>query len=407
MEWSVSRQSRRLVSGALSNCALARDFDARPERISLALVFGLLVATTLATPANSLEARAVHNPLAWFAPEIPVPDEALERMGRREVVSWMLPAEGDELALFVGSAIRTDARSLVGEVSRTEQLWTGKHVPHAVRFSTPPRIEDVAALVLGADDLEALRRCQPRDCDVKLSEPEIARMRAAIERAPASWQAAAQDEFRRIVVDRATAYLAEGRRSFLPYLDKSLPVDSQRAFEDMMRGMPLVSRRLPSLASYFDDYPNASRSQIRSFLLWMETTYTPKPTIQIIHTVILTPDQNDRAAPEVVVVRRQVYATHYVNALLSISALMRDGRDPSQRYLVYVNRSKLDGLRGWLRGVKRHFVEDRVRQSAEALFEVQRRRIEELQTSSGDEAAARHDRLRTRFALRREAVRER
>jgi hypothetical protein len=71
-----------------------------------------------------------------------------------------------------------------------------------------------------------------------------------------------------------------------------------------------------------------------------------------------------------------VYATHYISALLSISALLRDERDPSRQYLAYMNRSKLDGLRGWLQGVKRHFVEGRVRSSAEALFETQRQRIE-------------------------------
>jgi hypothetical protein len=297
-------------------------------------------------------------------------------MDRREVISRMLPADGDELALLVGSTIRADARSFAREIVRNERLWSGKHVPHVVRFSTPPRIEDVAQLTLGSDDLDALRTCTPGDCDIKLSQAEIERVTSAIDRTPADWQAAARDEFRRIVVDRAATYLAKGQRGFPPYVDKSVPVDPQGAFEDVMRQMPLVTRRLPSLVSYFDEYPKTSRLKAQSFLFWIETTYTPKPTIQIIHEVTFTPDRSDRSTPEVIVARRQVYATHYISALLSISALLRDERDPSRRYLAYMNRSKLDGLGGWLHGVKRHFVEGRVRNSAEALFEAQRQRIE-------------------------------
>lgn len=356
--------------------------------MSMTLVLmALLLVTTIHPSAISSDNRAANHPLAWLAPDVTIPNDALERMDRREVVSWMLPADGDELALFVGSSTRTDARSFAGEIGRSARLWSGKHVRHAARFSTPPRIEDVAQLALEDSDLDALRRCKPHDCDVKLSEAEIERVTAAIERAPASWQAAAQDEFRRIIVDRAATYLAHGRRSFQPWVDKSAPVDPQHAFEDVIRQMPLVARRLPFLVSYFDGYPKTSHPEMQSFLFWMETTYTPKPTIQIIHAATHIPDQSDSLAPEVIVVWRQVYATHYVNALLSISALVRDERDPSRRYLVYVNRSQLDGLQGWLRGVKRHFVEGRVRKSAEELFDAQRRRIEGTQAPSSGEAS--------------------
>lgn len=363
--------------------AYAQSCMSMSRRLALA---PLLLVTAMHALVISSDSRGANHPLAWFAPDVEIPDHALERMDRREVVSWTLPADGDELALFVGSTIRTDARSFAGEIGRNARLWSGKHVRHAVRFSTPPRIEDVAQLVLGSSDLDALRRCRPGDCDVKLSEVEIERVTTAIERAPTAWQAAAQEEFRRIIVDRAATYLARGRRSFQPWVDRSPPVDPQHAFEDVIRQMPLVTRRLPFLVSYFDEYPKTSHPELQSFLFWMETTYTPKPTVQIIHAATLGPGQDDRLAPEVIVVWRQVYATHYVNALLSISALVRDERDPSRRYLVYVNRSKLDGLRGWLRGVKRHFVEGRVRQSAEALFEVQRQRIEGIQAPSSDEA---------------------
>jgi hypothetical protein len=384
MGLSISGRARRVANGARIHL-LPQQFGARPAPIGTTLVLAsLLLVTSVDAPATSAQSRAADHPFAWFAPALSIPDDALERMDRREVVSWMLPADGDELALFVGSAIRTDARSFVGEIGRNERLWSGKQVRHVMRFSTPPRIENVAKLVLESGDLNALRRCTPGDCDIKLSEPEIERVRAAIAGAPTSWQAAAQDEFRRIVLDRAATYLAQGHRGFQPYADKSPPVDLQRAFEGAVRQMPLVMRRLPSLVSYFDEYPRASRPQLQSFLFWMETTYTPKPTIQIIHAVTLRTDQGDGSAPEVIVAWRQVYATHYINALVSISALVRDDRDPSRRFLVYVNRSKLDGLGGWLRGVKRHFVERRVRESAEALFEAQRQQIEGSAASSGE-----------------------
>jgi hypothetical protein len=332
------------------------------------------VSSVVASPVVSSHVATTGDPFAWLRPDISVSEDSLRRMDQRDVVSWMLPSDGDDLALFVGSTIRTDARSFGRAIDRPERLWSGPQVRHIVRFSTPPGVEDVAQLALDDRDLDSLRTCRPGDCDVKLSEPEIARVKAAIERSHGAWQTAAQDEFRRIVLDRATAYLARGQRGFEPYVDKA-PVDPQRAFEDVVRQMALVTTRLPELASYFDEFPRTSRLRARSFLFWLETTYTPKPTIQIVHAVAFEPESTGRT-PEVVVAWRQVYSTHYVNALLSISALLRDERDPSRRYLAYVNHSTLDGLQGWLRGMKRHLVEGRVRDTAEALFEAQRQQIE-------------------------------
>ena len=109
----------------------------------------------------------------------------------------------------------------------------------------------------------------------------------------------------------------------------------------------------------------------------MKTTFTPRPIIQAVQVVIIPKPDGEAGNVEVLVISRQVFATHYVDGSLSVSALLSDPADPSRRYLAYVNRTAVDALGGWLTGIKRFFLERRVRGAARALFHTQRERIEQ------------------------------
>jgi hypothetical protein len=162
----------------------------------------------------------------------------------------------------------------------------------------------------------------------------------------------------------------------------------QDAYEDIARNMPALTERAPQLARYLHEFPAGALPHAESYLFWLKTTSTPKPMIQILHTIILASDRSTAAAPAVLVASRQVYATHYVNGWLSLSALMQDPQAPGRRYLAYLSRSHVDGLEGWGGGLMRFFVERRVRERAEELFEAQRRRIESYGSRQGQQPRA-------------------
>lgn len=72
---------------------------------------------------------------------------------------------------------------------------------------------------------------------------------------------------------------------------------------------------------------------------------------------------------------RQIFATHYLNASLGVTALMR-GAPGGPNYLVYVNRSELDVLDGPFAGLIRWFIGKRLKAEAAGALVGLRRRLE-------------------------------
>ena len=81
--------------------------------------------------------------------------------------------------------------------------------------------------------------------------------------------------------------------------------------------------------------------------------------------------------PQAIVVSKQVYATHYRNASLTMTAVVADGE---ARYLVYINRSQIDAFRGLFGGFVRRAVEQRVLAEVPEVLRDVRRRIESVPT---------------------------
>jgi hypothetical protein len=77
--------------------------------------------------------------------------------------------------------------------------------------------------------------------------------------------------------------------------------------------------------------------------------------------------------PETFVISKQVFATHYKNGSVSVTAVAGSG---STQYLVYVNRSHVDVLHGVLGGLVRRVIERRVREEAPGVLNALRVRLE-------------------------------
>jgi hypothetical protein len=178
-----------------------------------------------------------------------------------------------------------------------------------------------------------------------------------------------------LVLDRATRYLTSGFRSTRDVHDHEEPVDPHAVARGLLLRSPWLTVGAPRIADYIEDFPQASLPGRDSFLYWLETTHTPKPTIQVVHVTIDRRRAASAASPELLVVSRQVFASHYLNGSLSLSVLVAD-RAGSRRYLAYVTRAHVDGIDGWLSGLRRLFIERSVRRRGAVAFEEQRRRIE-------------------------------
>jgi hypothetical protein len=78
---------------------------------------------------------------------------------------------------------------------------------------------------------------------------------------------------------------------------------------------------------------------------------------------------------EVLIASKQLYASHYFESSLAFTMMLpRDDGDGS--YLIYLNRSRSDTLRGFFSGITRLFISGHVRDGAAKSLQAARERLE-------------------------------
>jgi hypothetical protein len=290
-----------------------------------------------------------------------------------ESIVELLPADAKEVAVRAATQTAAHPSQLIEWTRRVEELHEGRYVAAIGRFSDPPRIKDLEALSIDDEDLTDLRRCRPGKCGVKLSGVEIAQLREAISTAGTDWKRAAQQTYRRIVLGRAEAYLAEGHTPAVSYHDTRKPVLLDSEFAAIASEVELVHPRLFPLTNYLSLYPNGEMPDVESFLYWSKESLGAKPIVSITHVVMI--ESRGQRRNEALVARKQVYASHYILASLSFTGISASP-DAMHRYLVYLNRSRSDVFDGIFGAFIRRTIARRLRAEAPQALQALRERLE-------------------------------
>lgn len=334
--------------------------------------FGLLLGGLLASQ-TSIAAQEPADPFAFFRPSVIVSSDERARLDRGEAVVRVLPAESGEVAVFAAVRVDADGDRLAAWVRDIAELKKSPFVKAIARFSDPPRLEDLEALALDDEDLEAIRRCRPGNCQLKLGAAEIASFQAAIRAAPDSWKLTLQEAFRQAMLARVDAYLAGGHALLPPHADRDDPPSPLDAFSMILRRSAYLTERLPAFVDYLNRYPQAPvPARVESFVYWSKEQLAGKATVNATHVSML--GSNADSQLELLVAGKQIFATHYMNGSLNITAIVRG--PAAQRYLVTLNRSRVDILGRWFGGVARMVIDRRVKREASEVLQGLRRRLE-------------------------------
>lgn len=310
---------------------------------------------------SGVVAATAPDPFVWLRPVVTMDAASHARLDRGEVIVRVLPAVDGELAVFAAARLNADSDMLGTWAESIAQLKKSAYVLMVQRFSDPPAFEDLRSMALDDDDLEDVRRCRMGDCNVKLSAEEMTLLRRTADSGGPQWKDAVQFEFRRAVLNRVAAYEVGGFAGLPPYVDRRKPVLPSAVFGLLLDRSPYLE------SAAFSD------ADVDSFFYWSKEQYgAGKPMISVTHVDIVRP----RAAGpvRVAVVGREIFATHYRNASIGMTAVAQD--TSGQRYLVYVNRSHLDVLGGIFGGWKRAILEGRVKNESATVFNEVRRRLE-------------------------------
>jgi hypothetical protein len=255
-------------------------------------------------------------------------------------------------------------------VHHIEPLKKSALVPIIQRFSDPPQMADVERMVLPDDDLRVLRRCRPGSCGFKLAAAELTWLRPALAASGPEADVRLRDAFREITLARLRAYITGGHAALGKYDDDSSSRTPEGDFAALLGRSPYLTDRLPVLTGYLRGPANARPASIDSFFYWSQDQVRGRPVMTATHVAIAR--GHAPGEPLALVAGKQIFATHYINASLSLTALVGSPGGPT--YLVYINRTDVDVISGFFGGMTRLLIEGRIKSEAfTAIAELKRR----------------------------------
>ena len=211
------------------------------------------------------------------------------------------------------------------------------------KFSIAPTIDDLQSLTLEPRDIDDLRECVAGNCKVKLSAGMIERFQNEIDRAAPNYHSQVTLLFKNILLDYVRDYLRQGDAALIEYNDKMKGIRLADETQSLIDASPF-SQSIPS-----DLPPDSKRlsetglSVVENALVWSKIKFGLKPVIAINHIVVYKQEQT--TGPQVLVVSKQIYANHYFDASLAVTAFGNNPNENSESYLFYENRSRVDGLK--------------------------------------------------------------
>lgn len=280
-----------------------------------------------------------------------------------------------EIAAFGAVRVRATRDFLLARIRDIVGFKRNPMVLQIGRFSTPPRLEDMDALTLDRDDIDALRRCRPGACALRLPAADMDRIRTSVDWRAADAAQTATRLMREFLLRRVQTYLARGAPGLGEYADKKPPIQVAGEF-DRLLASPLLLGDAPALQDYVRRYPADRPARTDEFLYWSKERFGFKPVISVTQVIVHEPAEADLI--DAYVVSKQIYASHYFDAAMAVTAVI-DAPLPSGGpafYMMYVNRSRTPMLEGFFAALARGTVRGRTRDGMIETLRLTKARLE-------------------------------
>jgi hypothetical protein len=320
----------------------------------------LLLVCEIVVPAQGRPAPNGASALAIEASHLKLKPAEWRSLNERQIVTRSLPGGHSKEIAGVGVMIADASPEEFIKAFRSLGVFKNSESTLACgRFSAQPVIEDLAGLEIGDKDLYALMRARVGGAEIKLSEADIARVRAAAGPSPyfsGKLKAKLAAEYKQILLDKAKAYAESGAAALDAYVDQEEPVSARDASAAMVK-FQAASGRAPGLYSLLGQPTRDAALNTESFLYWALQKFGQlKPVLSLVHVVIYRED--DR----VFIASKQVYSSHYTEAGLSVAELIpfSDENGAARALAAYTIRLQVDMLGGSMGFMKRRAAQPRL-----------------------------------------------
>jgi hypothetical protein len=213
-------------------------------------------------------------------------------------------------------------------------------------FSSPPKLSDLKDFSFDSDEIQALKKCTPGDCQMQLPASSLEDFHRSI-----NWSAADVNEqvnrlLQKAALQRLLAYQREGNQALGLYNDKRDPTVVPQQFAYMLTYAKALPAHLPDFYTYLLAYPNAKPANVEDTFYWARVKFGLKPTLRVVQMVTMRGSPADPVA--YAIAEKQLYSSHYFETALELSFCVRGSDDPKQPgfYLIMAMGSEQAGLTG-------------------------------------------------------------
>jgi hypothetical protein len=232
------------------------------------------------------------------------------------------------------------------------------------KFTNPPRVDDLASLTLSDGDIADLKTCTVGKCKLKLSASMIQRFQESIDWNATDYKQQANQLFRLMMVEYVTAYLEKGDEALIQYADQSTTVLLAHEQDSLLTDLLYLNDMAPEFGRHLKAFPR-STVPVEHSLNWAVIDFGLKPVLVITDVATYRSDVN--GVPRVLVLSKQIYASHYFDASLSLTAVIGD-QTRTKSELLYVNHSRAGALASSFSKLKHRIVEGRATEDLKSLL---------------------------------------
>lgn len=256
------------------------------------------------------------------------------------------------------------------------------------RFSGTPTIADLQSLTFEERDIEDLKECVVGNCKLKLSAMMIERLHEEVSWEAADYRAQATRLLKLMLVEYVRDYLARGDVALIQYNDKSEEIRMAEEQRALMTAPGYINKVLPEFPHQLKGFAKSELSLVEDAIVWSKIKFGLKPVITFNHIKIYRRVQE--SGPQILIASKQIYANHYFDSSLALTAFVNLPGASAGSYLFYENRSRADGLEGVFGKIKRGMVEDKAVNGLKMILEnskasLSARTVRETETAA-DEA---------------------
>jgi hypothetical protein len=326
--------------------------------ITLTLIASLFAVTTpVAEPSLPEPQTFLRKQLAFTPLEL----SALE--SGQIIVKLPKTDETREVAAFAIGRLDVPAEFFLKRMRDIVNFKKSENVLQIGKFSDPPRLEDLTNLTLDSTEMESMRRCKVSQCDFKMSASAIERFRKQVNWSAPDYRERVTALTHEMLFEYVHDYLHGGNGALGEYSDKGYRLRVAEELQSILQPAPYMYGYAAEFQKYLREFPNSRPAYVENFFYWSKEKFGLKPVISVTHVTVYKLSQ--AYGEDVLIASKGIYANHYFEASLGLTAFIHSkSSDPPRTYLIYINRSKTDALRGFLAGFKRSLIGGSVRDGA-------------------------------------------